>query len=332
MRSGVLAAILLAGAMILSQAPASAQQAPEALRNGQWAWYEQPQLIKASAGDEGPVSIVVSIPDQRAYVYRGGTLLGASTVSTGSNGHETPTGSFTILQKKEFHRSNLYSNAPMPYMQRLTWSGIALHAGHLPGYPASHGCIRFPAAFAKELYALTALGGDVLVTAARVVTPKRAVPLPPLLTADARNLGDDARVTASFIPAPAPVPAPERSAPAAPVLVADARDPGGDVRVTEAPIVQRERPVPAAPVRVADAGNAAGDVRMAEVAAVRRERPARSAAAPVLMADARDLGGAAFDMVTMSGDAPDAQFQPANWVIGPAREIVQPVRSRRGSK
>ena len=144
MRSGALAVLLLALAAILPAAPAAAQAsasdtmeiAPEALRNGQYVWYEQPQLIRASTSDWDPVSIVVSIPDQRAYVYRGGRLVAASTVSTGSDGHETPVGAFTILQKKVFHRSNLYSNAPMPYMQRLTWDGIALHAGHLPGYPA----------------------------------------------------------------------------------------------------------------------------------------------------------------------------------------------------
>jgi len=238
MRSGTLAALLLAVASILPATSATAQVAasdtmqvaPEALRNGQWAWYEQPQIIKASTSDWDPVSIVVSIADQRAYVYRGGTLVGASTVSTGSKGHQTPTGAFTILQKKVFHRSNLYSNAPMPYMQRLTWDGIALHAGHLPGYPASHGCIRFPAAFAKQLYALTELGGDVMVIDEPVVTPERSGP-----------------------------------------------------------------------------------------------------STPLLMADARNLGGEAFNMVTMPGLAPRPQPQPASWTTGPVREIVQPL-PRRGSK
>lgn len=200
MRSGAFAVLLLALAMILPANPAAAQVAasdtmqvaPEALRNGQWAWYEAPQLIKASTSEWDPVSIVVSIPDQRAYIYRGGNLVGVSTVSTGSNGHGTPVGAFTILQKKVFHRSNLYSNAPMPYMQRLTWDGIALHAGHLPGYPASHGCIRFPAAFAKQLYTLTELGGDVMVTDEPVVNPERSGPSTPLLMADARNLGGEA--------------------------------------------------------------------------------------------------------------------------------------------
>jgi hypothetical protein len=106
----------------------------------------------------------VSLPEQLAYVYRNGVIIGASTVSTGKKGHETPTGVFTILQKNQDHYSNLYHNAPMPYMQRLTWSGVALHAGRLPGYPASHGCVRMPYEFAQKLYAETTTGLTVVVS------------------------------------------------------------------------------------------------------------------------------------------------------------------------
>lgn len=101
------------------------------------------------------VVITISLASQRMHVFRDGVLWRSSPVSTGRRGKPTPTGVFAVLQKKTFHRSNLYSNAPMPHMQRLTWSGIAIHAGHLPGYPASHGCIRVPKAFARELYAIT---------------------------------------------------------------------------------------------------------------------------------------------------------------------------------
>jgi hypothetical protein len=96
-------------------------------------------------------------------VYRGGTRIGVSTISTGRPGHDTPPGVFTILQKQKMHRSTLYDDAPMPFMQRLTWDGIALHAGRLPGYPASHGCIRLPKAFAEALYGVTDHGGVVVV-------------------------------------------------------------------------------------------------------------------------------------------------------------------------
>jgi hypothetical protein len=101
-------------------------------------------------------------------------LIGVSTVSTGRPGHETPTGVFTILQKRKEHYSNLYNNAPMPFMQRLTWDGIALHAGNLPGHPASHGCIRLPLGFAERLFGVTALGMTVIVTDSREL-PRLAI-------------------------------------------------------------------------------------------------------------------------------------------------------------
>jgi len=101
------------------------------------------------------VVITVSLKSQQMHVFRDGVLWRSSPVSTGKKGKRTPTGTFAILQKKRYHRSNLYSNAPMPWMQRLTWSGIAIHAGRLPGYPASHGCIRIPAAFASDLFKIT---------------------------------------------------------------------------------------------------------------------------------------------------------------------------------
>lgn len=111
--------------------------------------------------------ILVSIPQQKAWVFDGSDLVATSPVSTGKRGHETPTGRFHILQKAVHHRSNIYSNAPMPYMQRLTTGGIALHAGHLPGYPASHGCIRLPWGFAKRLYGITDGGTRVTITRVR---------------------------------------------------------------------------------------------------------------------------------------------------------------------
>jgi lipoprotein-anchoring transpeptidase ErfK/SrfK len=109
----------------------------------------------------GEVEIVVSLPLQRLYVYRGGALIGVSTVSTGKRGHETPAGTFNILQKRREHYSNRYNNAPMPFMQRLTWDGIALHAGQIPGHPASHGCVRLPLAFARHLFGVTQMGATV---------------------------------------------------------------------------------------------------------------------------------------------------------------------------
>lgn len=119
---------------------------------------------KPEASPVGPVVIIVGIPQQSMYVYRNGVRIGRSTVSTGMEGHPTPTGIFTIKQKKVDHESSIYKGAKMPYMQRLTWDGIAIHAGRLPGYPASHGCVGLPVDFAEKLYAVTAPGTTVIVT------------------------------------------------------------------------------------------------------------------------------------------------------------------------
>lgn len=113
----------------------------------------------------GDVEVVISLSDQIAYAYRSGTLIGAASVSTAKEGKITPTGIFPVLEKKPMHRSRKYNNAPMPFMQRLDNYGIAMHAGHNPGEPASHGCIRLPAKFAAKLYGITDVGSRVLIAA-----------------------------------------------------------------------------------------------------------------------------------------------------------------------
>jgi hypothetical protein len=107
---------------------------------------------------------VVSLSDQGVSIYGDDGLIARAPVSTGMAGHRTPTGVFSVIQKSRWHRSNIYSGAPMPYMQRITWSGVALHAGVLPGYPASHGCIRLPTGFAQQLWGMTKIGARVVVT------------------------------------------------------------------------------------------------------------------------------------------------------------------------
>ena len=134
----------------------SVQDAAVTLKPGQFEWYPE-------RADAGQLVMVVSLPAQMVHVYRNGVRIGVSTISSGKAGKETPTGTFEILQKKQMHHSNLYNNAPMPFMQRLTWDGIALHAGKLPGYPASHGCVRLPHAFAKALFQETRKGMLVVV-------------------------------------------------------------------------------------------------------------------------------------------------------------------------
>jgi hypothetical protein len=121
---------------------------------------------KKKLAPAGPVLAVVSLANQRISVYGSAGLIGQSPVSTGMPGYRTPAGVFSILQKHKFHRSNIYWNAPMPFMQRITWSGVTLHAGPIPGYPASHGCIRLPQQFAVKLWGLTKIGARVVVAPA----------------------------------------------------------------------------------------------------------------------------------------------------------------------
>ena len=112
---------------------------------------------------KGPLLLIISIADQRISLYDSGALIARSAVSTGVRNHPTPLGVFSVISKSRWHRSNIYSGAPMPYMQRITWSGIALHAGDLPGYPASHGCIRLTHDFAVRLWHLTKRGTRVII-------------------------------------------------------------------------------------------------------------------------------------------------------------------------
>lgn len=183
-----------------SATPASAQGAKgsaqlqlarqaERLKPGEW-------LLYPSIAPTGPVLVYVDLGRQRATVYRNGVRIGVSTISSGKDGYETPTGVFTILEKDKDHRSRTYDDASMPYQQRLTWKGVAMHAGNLPGFPSSHGCVRLPMEFAKKLFTITPMGGTVVIAgghedpvkrpAAGVlapvmagVTPMPAMPLSP---------------------------------------------------------------------------------------------------------------------------------------------------------
>ena len=128
------------------------------LRPGQYVWRDVPDAA-------GPERLIVSLSDQLAYLYRGSTLVAVSTISSGKDEKPSPTGIFSVLDKKPFYRSKKYDDAPMPWMQRIDQYGIALHAGFNPGYPASHGCIRLPAAFAKKLYSVTDVGTPVMIGA-----------------------------------------------------------------------------------------------------------------------------------------------------------------------
>ena len=168
--TGRLRACLLSSLLALSAVPLAAavpfwgarqsspvDTTPSALKPGEWIWGGDSKTM-------GPMAVIVSLTEQRAYVYRNGILVAATTISSGKKGYETPTGVFTILQKDKDHRSSKYNNAPMPYQQRLTWDGVALHAGGLPGYPESHGCVHLPSAFAQKLFDASSMGMVVVVS------------------------------------------------------------------------------------------------------------------------------------------------------------------------
>lgn len=126
------------------------------LKPGQFTWHPE-------RSPDGPVAIIVSLPTQLLHVYRNGIRIGVSTVSSGRPTKPTPTGVFTILEKARTHHSSTYDEASMPNMERLTWDGVALHAGGLPGYPSSHGCVHLPMAFSSVLYGVTQVGTPVII-------------------------------------------------------------------------------------------------------------------------------------------------------------------------
>jgi len=156
---------------------------PAALKPGEFVWV-------AGVAPAGPMVVIVSLSEQRAYVYRNGVLIGYTTVSTGKPGHETPTGIFTVLQKDKDHHSSKYNDAAMPYQERLTWDGVALHAGGLPGYPESHGCVHLPSQFADDLFGESHMGMTVIIVDNKTAPADVAHP-PALAPVDAATGMDD---------------------------------------------------------------------------------------------------------------------------------------------
>ena len=149
---------LAASLLMVASVPADASLTRRLPHKAHQAKKDGPAPIK------GPLIIAISIASQRLTVFDDGVAIAHAPVSTGMSGHATPMGVFSVIQKEKFHRSNIYSGAPMPFMQRITWSGVALHAGVLPGYPASHGCIRLPHEFAVKLWGMTKVGARVVIT------------------------------------------------------------------------------------------------------------------------------------------------------------------------
>jgi lipoprotein-anchoring transpeptidase ErfK/SrfK len=134
-------------------------------------------VARESTKPQGPLIIAISIERQSLKIYDANGFFAETPISTGMRGHPTPMGVFSVIQKQKFHRSNIYSGAPMPFMQRITWSGVAIHAGVLPGYPASHGCIRMPMNFAVKMWGWTRMGARVVITPGEMTPSSFSHPL-----------------------------------------------------------------------------------------------------------------------------------------------------------
>ena len=185
------AALLTAAGIIAAATPADAalyyyrdsdlrilrhQRAPPSRRASRSARARAPKkqetkVKETTVHPQMPLVIAVSIGSQRVKIYDANGLFAEAPVSTGMPGHPTPQGVFSVIEKDRYHHSNIYSGAPMPFMQRITWGGVAMHAGVLPGYPASHGCIRMPDDFATKMWGWTKMGARVFVTPGEVPAP-----------------------------------------------------------------------------------------------------------------------------------------------------------------
>src|ERR1700749_1390021 len=156
----------MSGSIERPQPPRKVQRAHRAPKK------QETKVKETTVHPQLPLVIAVSIGSQRVKIYDANGLFGEAPVSTGMPGHPTPQGVFSVIEKDRYHHSNIYSGAPMPFMQRITWGGVAMHAGVLPGYPASHGCIRMPMEFATKMWGWTKMGARVFVTPADLAAPQ----------------------------------------------------------------------------------------------------------------------------------------------------------------
>jgi hypothetical protein len=284
---------------------------------------------------KGPQQIIVNISTQKVTLYANGERVAQGPVSTGVPGHPTPQGVFSIIEKDRYHHSNIYSGAPMPFMQRITWSGVALHEGVLPGYPASHGCIRMSHDFAQKLWPVTKLGVRVIVTRhnvepaefqhAKLFVPKPKPTEPGVAmnpTTDGANVrlaqatAPDAASDASVMADP-PKPATEQPTPAAePSAAAPSVNEPKAAEATTAPV---ETVTPAADTKAADAVKPVETTDEPSTGAVKSIQPAAAETVPVAPPDLRK-----------SVEAPPAPVKPVEVVPAaapaptPANDIIKP--------
>lgn len=318
---------------------------------------QQAGATQEEAKPRGPLLITVSIARQHLRIYDQNGLFAESPVSTGKPGHPTPMGVFSVIQKSKYHRSNLYSSAPMPYMQRITWSGVALHAGVVPGYPASHGCIRMPMAFAVKLWGWSRLGARVIIApedvtptniahpllATRAAAPQPAspsLPAAPGPSAPLATSSDGAGHTAPADDSNHPLGAALRPAltdrvrladaePGLPVAPAPARD--GNLVVTDAPPARADvtpGATPDAPAASTAAAEAKVDPPAATAAAVTTGQASAKEPGTPAKAQSRDATPASPTSATPSAKAAPKDAAPAG--TPPASDATAAAPKRTG--
>ncbi|MCP3369036.1 L,D-transpeptidase [Bradyrhizobium cajani] len=279
---------------------------------------------EAGTKPQGPLVIVVSIDRQKVTIYDTNGVFAESPVSTGMKGHSTPMGVFSVIQKHKFHHSNIYSGAPMPYMQRITWSGVAMHAGVLPGYPASHGCIRMPMAFAVKMWNWTRMGARVIVAPGEMTPHSFSHPLlasvrvPPQPAASLEphtNVADKADKGAAQTKSAEAKPVETRTASADTVL---------DLRSSVGHTVMSDVTTGNAPVREEAAASAdkieapaKSETRTAETRTAEASDAAKPASAEAKPIEATEAPKASTAASTATADKPAGKIGPAK--IGPAK-------------
>jgi L,D-transpeptidase-like protein len=288
------------------------------LRGGDRASRKSEPADKAPPIPAGPLAIIVSIDKQRATLYADGQPIASTAVSTGTREHPTPMGVFSVIQKDKHHVSNLY-NASMPYMQRITWSGSALHEGPLPGYPASHGCVRLTSSFAQMLWRTTKMGARVIVTHPDVTpvefdSPRLFVPKPKLVEA-APPIVPAALIVPTVVPVVGTVPAAE-PAPAAVTTVAEPALTSGIAKI-----------------RTADASNTTavlsvigGASKSVATSVVTEPTPNNpSAEQPTKLSETEGSGGSPkpSETQTEAMQAPPAEEKPAEAAVAETKPVVE---------
>jgi lipoprotein-anchoring transpeptidase ErfK/SrfK len=270
---------------------------------------------KESAKPQGPLIIAISIQKQHLKIYDANGLFAEAPISTGMAGHPTPMGVFSVIQKQKLHHSNIYSGAPMPFMQRITWSGIAIHAGVLPGYPASHGCIRMPMAFAVKMYGWTKMGARVVVTPGEISPDSFSHPLLAAQKVVPQPVAADEPKTNLEKKASAETPVMQRPSDSTPLHEqTHTADAGSTLPVTKAPVTMSDATPEVASVKAGAASNAdttvaAAKPEAAKPATAKHEEAASTDDKPVeaksLEAAVSEIKPAETDASNIVGKKPD---------------------------